>query len=193
MATSFAWCWRATRGRARAIHAAATPLVLAGLVAVGPLFAQTPQKPPTPQPAPAVPPAAQKPAPVAPTAQPSPPAPPAEAYSYNPEGRRDPFVSLTQRGSDLRGPANRPEGLAGQLIGDIMVKGIVKTPRGFVAMVQAPDSKTFIVHVNERLFDGTIKAITEDAVVFSQEVNDPLSLIKQREVRKPLRAMQEGK
>ena len=37
------------------------------------------------------------------------------------------------------------------------------------------------------MFDGTVKAITQDAVVFSQDVNDPLSLVKQREVRKAIR------
>ena len=36
--------------------------------------------------------------------------------------------------------------------------------------------------------DGTIRAITNQAVVLMQEVNDPLSLEKQREVRKSLRA-----
>ena len=73
------------------------------------------------------------------------------------------------------------------------LKGIVKSSRGLIAMVVAPDNKTYIVRPNDRLFDGTVRTITVDAVVFSQEVNDPLSLVKQREVRKPLRALQEGK
>lgn len=120
-------------------------------------------------------------------------APPGEGYTYNPEGRRDPFVSLLQRGTDLRGPMNRPEGIAGLVIGEITVKGIVKTQRGFFAMVVGPDNRTYIVRPNDRVFDGTVRAITESEIVFSQEVNDPLSLVKQREVRKPLRALQEGK
>ena len=39
----------------------------------------------------------------------------------------------------------------------------------------------------DKLFDGVVKAVTQDAVVFSQDVNDPLSLVKQREVRKSIR------
>lgn len=146
---------------------------------------------------------AQKPAAPAPgAAAPQPPVPvgvapeqalPAEGYTYNPEGRRDPFVSLLQRGTDLRGPTNRPEGIAGLIIAEITVKGIVKTPRGFFAMVVGPDNRTLIVRPNDRLFDGAVRAITQTEIVFSQEVNDPLSLVKQREVRKPLRALQEGK
>jgi len=68
----------------------------------------------------------------------------------------------------------------------------VKTPRGFIAMLIAPDNKTYVVRANDRLYDGTVRAISEDAVVFLQEVNDPLSLVKQREVRRPLRRCRRG-
>ena len=165
---------------------------IAGLVVAGCLWtggrasAQTPPAQPPPTPPAAAPPAGQTP----PAAAPAPP--PAEIYSYAPEGRRDPFVSLVARGADLRSD-NRPEGLAGMLINDITVRGIFKTDERIVAMLQAPDNRTYIVHVNDRLFDGFIKAITVDTVVFSQDVNDPLSLVKQREVRKPIRPLQEGK
>jgi len=60
-------------------------------------------------------------------------------------------------------------------------------------MVQGPDLKTYIVHPNDRLFDGTVRAITADSLVILQDVNDPLSLTKQREVRKTLRAIEEVK
>jgi hypothetical protein len=60
-------------------------------------------------------------------------------------------------------------------------------------MIAGPDNKTHIVHQNDKLFDGSVKAITADSVIFSQNVNDPLSLVKQREVRKYLRVTQEGK
>jgi hypothetical protein len=35
---------------------------------------------------------------------------------------------------------------------------------------------------------GRVKAIVQDAVVFSQDGNDPLSLVKQKEIRKNLRS-----
>jgi hypothetical protein len=35
--------------------------------------------------------------------------------------------------------------------------------------------------------DGSVKAITNDSVVFAQDVNDPLSMVKQKEVRKTVR------
>lgn len=140
---------------------------------------------------------AQKPAPAPPPAPGTgtPPAtPPAPAqsgagYSYDPAGRRDPFVSLTGRGGDLPAPGSaRPPGAAGLLVNEITVKGIWKSPKGgFLALVQAPDNRTYLVRGGDKVFDGTVKAITQDAVVFSQDVNDPLSLVKQREVRKAIR------
>jgi Tfp pilus assembly protein PilP len=125
-------------------------------------------------------------------AQATPPAPPPPpAYTYEPEGRRDPFVSLLARGSDPASAASRPPGLPGLLINEVIVKGIVRDRNGFIAMIQGPDTKTHIVRGGDKLMDGTVKSITADTVVFSQDVNDPLSLVKQREVRKAVRPLED--
>ncbi len=98
-------------------------------------------------------------------------------------------MSLLGRGSDLpSATGSRPAGLAGLLINEVTLKGVLKSSRGeYIALLQSPDNHTFIVHPGDKVFDGTVKAITQDAVVFSQDVNDPLSLVKQREVRKTIR------
>jgi Tfp pilus assembly protein PilP len=118
------------------------------------------------------------------------PTPPAD-YSYSPDGRRDPFISLVNRGVEARPGADRgasrPEGLPGLRVDEVVVRGIVQTPRGFVAMVGGPTGKTFSVRTGDRLMDGNVRTITAQAVVLLQDVNDPLSLEKQREVRKYLR------
>jgi type IV pilus assembly protein PilP len=144
--------------------------------------AQQPQpqmKPATPAPA-APPPAA---------GTPEPPAP----FTYDPEGRRDPFISLLGRGSDPMGTGVRPNGVPGLLINEVSVKGIVRNNSGFVALIQGPDNKTYVVKAGDRLMDGTVKSIVQDAVVFSQDVNDPLSLVKQKEIRKTLRSADGGR
>lgn len=132
-------------------------------------------------------------------ATPQPPATPqakgpaaAAPYSYDPQGRRDPFVSLLARGTDPLSPNSRPKGVAGVLISEVTVKGIVRDRSGFIAMIQGTDAKTFIIRPGERLFDGTVKAISADTVVFSQDVNDPLSMVKQKEVRKTVRPADGG-
>lgn len=121
---------------------------------------------------------------------------PAEAgapFTYNPEGRRDPFVSLIGKGSDPKNAGTRPPGVPGLLINEVSVKGIVRNSTGFVAMIQGSDNKTYVVKAGDRLMDGTVKSIVQDAVVFSQDVNDPLSLVKQKEIRKSLRSAEGGR
>ena len=96
-------------------------------------------------------------------------------------------MSLRNRTTTAGTSQNRPPGLPGVLIGEIMIRGIVRSGSDFIALAQAPDGRTFQLRRNARLFDGVVKQITIDAVVFTQEVNDPLSLVKQREVRKTMR------
>jgi type IV pilus assembly protein PilP len=120
--------------------------------------------------------------------------PPSGGFAYNPEGRRDPFVSLLRRGGDVSSSsAARAPGLLGLGIGETTLKGILISPDGFVAMLQGADQKTYIVRASERLLDGSIRAITRNAVVFVQNVDDPLVREKQREVRKVLRQTEEAK
>jgi hypothetical protein len=112
----------------------------------------------------------------------------ASGYSYDPAGRRDPFVSLIGRGGETAAPGARPQGVPGLLISEVTVKGVLKTAKGdYVALLQAPDNKTYIAHGGDKVLDGAIKAITAAEVVFTQDVTDPLSLVKQREVRKAIR------
>jgi Tfp pilus assembly protein PilP len=117
------------------------------------------------------------------------PVPPAN-YTYEPDSRRDPFVSLVNRGTDARSSAPqgaRPEGLGGMLVDEVVVRGIVQSRDGWVAMIAAPSGRTYNVRPGDRLMDGSVRTITGQAVVLMQQVNDPLSLEKQREVRKFLR------
>jgi Tfp pilus assembly protein PilP len=117
------------------------------------------------------------------------------AYSYDPEGRRDPFVSLLNRGSVSPGSktSGRPAGISGLEASEVVLKGTMQSPTGYVALVEATDKKTYIVKTGDRLLDGMVRTITGDTMVILQNVNDPLSLEKQREVRKTLRQTDEGK
>ena len=132
----------------------------------------------------------------APAANPNLPVPPAN-FEYAIEGRRDPFVSLINRGADPRSNAGqqvkRAEGVPGLLTSEITVRGIVQTRGQYVAMVAGVDGKVFSIRAGDKLADGVVRQVTADAVVILQEVNDPLSLDKQREVRKLLRGGEEVK
>jgi hypothetical protein len=122
-----------------------------------------------------------------PPAKPAAPAPPPPKPDSLPKIERDPFISLLGRGEDPTQSAPRAPGLGGLLIGEVTVKGVLRDKSGFIAMLQAPDNKTYNVRVGDRLLDGSVKSINQDKVIFSQDVNDPLSLVKQREVPKLVR------
>lgn len=155
------------------------------LLATGAALAQTPQ--------PAAPgaPAAQAPAKDH-AADAKPDAVEPQGFSYNPEGRRDPFVSLLRRGADSA-QTKRAAGLGGLGTAEVSLRGIVLSQGAFVGIVQGVDSKTYIVRTGDKLSDGSIRAITADSMVILQQVNDPLSLEKVHEVRKSLRQTEEGK
>jgi Tfp pilus assembly protein PilP len=144
------------------------------------ILLQTPAQPQTP----------------APASQPTaavPPPPAQAAYVYQVEGRRDPFVSLIGRGADGKSGDARLTGLPGLQISEVMLKGILKDHSGFFALLQGPDNKTYQVRSGDKLLDGSVKSINGEAVIFSQDVNDPLSVVKQREITKRLRSTEEGR
>ena len=116
----------------------------------------------------------------------------AEPYTYDPEGRRDPFVSLLSRGVEPV-PGDKTSGLGSVTTSELIVRGVIQSRGAYIALVAGPDGKTYRAHVNDRLLDGVIRNVTPQGVVIMQEVNDPLSLVKQREVRKGLRTAEDGK
>jgi Tfp pilus assembly protein PilP len=142
---------------------------------------------------------AQTPVPATPTPQPTSAAPkaeappPVEAYTYQPDGRRDPFLNLLGTGTETRATGKRADGASGMTVSEISVRGILQSRGALVAMITGPDNKTYIVHQGDKLADGSIKTITPQGLVVIQDVNDPLSLVKQREVSKLLRAAEGAK
>jgi hypothetical protein len=128
---------------------------------------------------------------VEPAARRSSPAASPAGFAYEPGGRRDPFVSLDRSFAPDSSARPRAAGLAGLLINEATLKGVVRSQGRLGAILQAPDNRTYIVRPNDRLLDGAVRAVTPEAVVFVQQVDDPLALVKQREVRKLLRPIEE--
>ncbi len=106
-----------------------------------------------------------------------------DLFSYDPADRRDPFRSLLQ-GIDVEddddGP--RPPGLAGMLVEELRVEGIIETPGGILAFVQGRDNLSYIIRPGTKLYNGEVKEIYDDRVVFRQQVNDPKQVSPYNEV-----------
>jgi type IV pilus assembly protein PilP len=109
------------------------------------------------------------------------------AYSYDPAGRRDPFRSLLVREQN-RGGVERPPGIAGIAIDDLVVHGIWKTRAGYVAQIRATDNKSYLIRSGDLLYDGEVTRVGPNEVSFRQNLNDPQSVKPFREVTKQLNA-----
>lgn len=114
-------------------------------------------------------------------------------FTYDPSGRRDPFRSLVERTKDEKGP--RPQGIAGMLIAEVDLVGIVQKERDNLAFFNGSDNKGYFLRVGDRLYDGTIIQIhrNQGEVVFRQEINDPRSIKPYRDITKRLYSAEEGR
>jgi Tfp pilus assembly protein PilP len=182
-------------------------VVLAGLALVAPVHAQDPAAAPPAAEAPGLAPDAAAPDSAAADASEM-DRPPLDAeidrggYTYNSQGRRDPFVSLQRPVAADRGPKTRKAGMEGFLIQEVALKGVVKTDgggmgiasqSGFIAVFLGADGKSYFVKNGQRLYDGVITSVDATSVTFRQDVTDPLSPVKSREVRKSLYASEEAR
>jgi hypothetical protein len=95
-----------------------------------------------------------------------------EGFRYDQRGRRDPFVNPMPKPAapPPEVPTIRPDGLPGVLVAEARISGIVtsKEPGMTKAIINAPGRKAPYFAVNgDTLFDGIIKEIRPDAVVFT--------------------------
>ena len=81
-------------------------------------------------------------------------------------GRRDPFLPARQRAAEPRRAAGRARGLAGLRVGEVKVVGIVTAAHLRLAVLEAPDGRTYVTRVNDRLADGIVGQVARDSVVF---------------------------
>lgn len=108
-------------------------------------------------------------------------------YGYDPEGRRDPFISLQRTRDSVPDRGPRPEGVPGLLIGEVDLTGIFVLPEGPVAQVQTSDrDRSYLLRAGDKLYDGDVVSVSLEELVFRQILDDPTALTPFREVVKRL-------
>ncbi len=116
-----------------------------------------------------------------------------QGFSYDPGGRRDPFRSLYESVPlSKKGP--RPKGVAGMLVSEVGLAGIVRDAAGGnIAFLTGSDGKGYFLRVGDEVYDGTLIAIDSAAgtATFRQQVDDPRLIKPYRDVAKRL-VPQEG-
>ncbi len=99
-------------------------------------------------------------------------------------GQRDPFVSpVVNQAMTGSGCSVGKRCLA---IGDIALKGVVRSENGMIAVVVNALDKAYFLRENDPVFNGYVVRITGDSVVFKENVQDRLGKPFTREVTKKI-------
>lgn len=118
-----------------------------------------------------------------------------QRFSYDPAGRRDPFRSLFEE-LTVRKKGPRPKGVAGMLVSEVSLVGIVRDPSGGdVSLFMGSDNKGYFLRVGDEVYDATLISVDPKAgtVTFRQQVDDPRLIKPYRDVVKRLVPLEEDK
>jgi Tfp pilus assembly protein PilP len=96
-------------------------------------------------------------------------------------GKRDPFFSPVVQQNGGSGCSTGKKCLE---IGNINLRGVVKSEAGFIAVVTNSLNKAYFLRENDPVFNGYVVRITGDSVVFQETVQDKLGKPFTREVVK---------
>ncbi len=142
---------------------AAVLLLCIGFAGLVPLLAQETTAPPPPETAPAL------------TVQ--------TGFTYNPEGRRDPFKDL------LAGREMREKSVGGEpqiFIDDLVLYGIVKNKNVYTALIGMPQGFPAFAKVGDKFADGYVLSINDTQVVLRKTSERGLPLVRPRDVIKEI-------
>lgn len=110
-------------------------------------------------------------------------APKPEDKKWAMSGKRDPFFSPIVQQPTGSGCSTGKKCLE---IGQINLRGVVKSESGFVAVVTNGLNKAYFLHENDPVFNGYVLRITGDTVVFQETMQDQLGKPFTREIVKKL-------
>ncbi|HKI26792.1 MAG TPA: AMIN domain-containing protein [Candidatus Sulfotelmatobacter sp.] len=114
-------------------------------------------------------------------AVPKAPEPKKEDKKWAMSGKRDPFFSPVVQQPTGSGCSTGKKCLE---IGNINLRGVVKSESGFIAVVTNNLNKAYFLRENDPVFNGYVVKITGDSVVFQETVQDKLGKPFTREIVK---------
>jgi Tfp pilus assembly protein PilP len=102
---------------------------------------------------------------------------------YNANGRRDPFISPVVSHAGGSGCSTGKKCLE---IGNVNLRGVVRSEGGFIAVVSNGLNKAYFLRENDPVFNGYVMKITGDSIVFQETLQDRLGKTFTREVTKKI-------
>lgn len=119
--------------------------------------------------------------------------PPPPEYSYNPQGRRDPFAPIIVR-AEQRARGGNLSPLERYDLNQFKVTGVVWGGFGYNAMVEGPDGKGYFIRVGTIIGPnkGVVKKITQQTIVVEEKYKTFSGGTERKEIVIELRKKQEG-
>ncbi len=107
--------------------------------------------------------------------------------SYDPSGRRDPFLPMLQLGQQVEQDANLPP-LQRVGLTELSLIGVLWGNYGYTAMVQTPDGKGYSIRRGTRIGpnNGVVSSITERGIIVQERFTDVYGNKQEREYVKLL-------
>ena len=104
-------------------------------------------------------------------------------FTYNPEGRRDPFKDLLA-GRDMKERTAIGENQL--FIDDVVLFGIVKNKNVYTALIGTPQGFPTFAKVGDKLADGYILSISDTQVVLRKTHERGIPLMRPRDIIKEI-------
>jgi hypothetical protein len=116
----------------------------------------------------------------------------ARDYKYDARGRRDPFINPVPKPVVEKRAAPvvvRPPGLKGVLVVEAAIIGVVtsREPSMNVVIIGAPAGRSYFARIGDALFDGFVKDIRMDTVIFALNSPGPGAQSNPREIVRKVR------
>lgn len=109
---------------------------------------------------------------------------PGPTFSYDPEGRRDPFKNL-MAGRDVKEKTGAG-GLSQLSIGDMTLIGIVKSKGRLTAIISGPQGFPHFVKAGDRFADGYVLSVQEAQAVFRVTSEKGIPLMRPKDLVKEI-------
>lgn len=104
-------------------------------------------------------------------------------FTYNPEGRRDPFKDLLA-GRDMKEKAALGETKVS--VDDLVLFGIVKTKNVYTALIGTAQGFPMFAKVGDKFADGYVLSISDTQVVLRKTSDRGIPLVRPRDIIKEI-------
>lgn len=105
-------------------------------------------------------------------------------YSYQSQGRRDPFRDLLA-GRELK-ETEEAGGVPQISIEDVILVGIVKAKGNYTAIISSPQDFPYYIHEGDEFSDGFVLSIEKNKIIFRKTKERGIPLLKPKDIVKEI-------